>query len=87
MILLGLDLRERGIQKIAKRASSVAYAETGDGVEFGHGLVEIGEEEEGIVAKAACASWGSQDLSFNYAVSYSDDLLRFGKPGMCAQSR
>jgi hypothetical protein len=86
LILRGLELREQGIQKIAKRASSVAYAEAGDGVEFGHRLVEIGEEEEGIVAKAAGASRGSQDLSFNYAVRYGD-LLRFGKPGMCAQSR
>jgi hypothetical protein len=44
LILRGLELW-KSIEKIAKRASSVAYAQAGDGVKFGHRLVEIGEEE------------------------------------------
>jgi hypothetical protein len=48
--------------------------EFGFGIEFGHGLVVAGEEEEGVIAEASGASGSGEDFTFDGAVGDAEDF-------------
>ena len=54
--------------------SSMAEGEFGFDVELGHGLVLLGEKEEGVVTEAFFAAWGGEDLAFYRAVANGEDV-------------
>ena len=56
----------------------MAEGEFGFDVEFGHGLVFVGEIEEGVVPEAVGAAWGDDDLTFKGAVTHGEDFAVAG---------
>ena len=52
----------------------MAEGEFGLDVEFGHGLVFVGEIEERVVAETLRAAWSGEDLAFDGAMTDGEDL-------------
>jgi hypothetical protein len=73
-----LEVREKGLEKGGEGSAAVAEGEFGFDVEFGHGLVFVGEIEEGVVAEALGAAWCGEDLAFDGAVADSEDVAVAG---------
>jgi hypothetical protein len=56
----------------------VAAGKSGDGVDFGHGLSVLGQEEERVVAESGGSTWNVEDFAFDGAVGYCDDFAVTG---------
>ena len=63
-----------GVEECGEGSAAVAEGEFGLNVEFGHGLVFVGEIEERVVAEALRAAWGGEDLAFDGSVADGEDL-------------
>jgi hypothetical protein len=71
------ELGEVGLEGVEERgegSAAMAEGEFGFDVEFGHGLVLIGQVEEGIVAETAGATRGGEDFAFDGAMADAEDL-------------
>ena len=55
-------------EKRGEGSTSVTEGELGLEIDFGHGAIELGQIEEGIVTKAAGASGGVEDHAFDGAI-------------------
>ena len=76
-------LEERG-----EGAASMAEGEFGLNVEFGHGLVFVGEIEEGVVAEAVGAAGSGEYIAFDGSVADGEDVAvaRGGEDAMVARA-
>ncbi len=70
----GFDPGNEHAKECGERTAAMAEGEFGEGVEFGHGRVAIGQIEEWVVAEAAGAAWGGENFAFDGAVADAEDL-------------
>src|ERR1700679_3784500 len=73
-VRLFADWLEEGFEEGREGSATVAEAELGLGVEFGHGFFVIGKVEERVVTEAAGAAWGGQDFTFDGSVGDAEDF-------------
>ena len=66
--------RAESVEEGGEGSSAMAEGEFGGDVQLGHGLGLFGEIEERVVAEAACAAWGGEDLAFDDSVADGEDF-------------
>jgi len=73
---LGVELwmKSQRIEEGDEGSATMADGEFRLEVEFGHGLFEVGQVEEGVVAEAFCAAWDGEDFAFDCAVGGAEDV-------------
>jgi hypothetical protein len=76
--LLGLEVWEEGLEEGGEGSAAMAEGEFSFDVELGHGLVFVGEIKERVVAEAAGAAWGGEDLAFHGAVTDGEKVAVAG---------
>jgi hypothetical protein len=73
-----LEVRKKGLEEGGEGSAAMAEGEFGLDVEFGHGLVFVGEIEERVVAEAAGAAGLGEDIAFDCAVADGEDVAVAG---------
>jgi hypothetical protein len=67
-----------GAEESGEGSAAVAEGEFGFDVEFGHGLVFVGEIEERVVAEAVGAAGLGEDIAFDGTVADGEDAAVAG---------